>query len=96
MAEFIIQLEEVTDSSMRYAAYDGNTLAGESTFVFTGDTMLIIDHTDVNEAYRGQSVGAILVKKIVDYAREHKKSIIPLCPFAKKEFEKHPEYRKTV
>ena len=95
MEKFDIRLEEVTDSSRRFAAYDGNALAGEVTFVFTGDTMIIIDHTDVSEGYRGQNIGGILVKKVVDYAKEARKSIIPLCPFAKKEYEKHPEYRNT-
>lgn len=95
MEKFDIRLEEVTNSSSRFAAYDGGTLAGETTFVYTGDTMLIIDHTDVNEDYRGQNVGDILIKKVVEFAKENKKSIIPLCPFAKKEFEKHPEYRNT-
>lgn len=95
MENFEVKLEEVTNSSSRFAAYDGSTLAGEVTFVFAGDKTLIIDHTDINDAYRGQQLGSVLVKKVVEYAWENHKSVIPLCPFAKKEFDKHPEYRQA-
>ena len=93
--DLIVKIENMSPSAGRAAAYDGEILAGESTFSKAGDTMLIIDHTEVTDGYQGKGDGALLVKKIVDYGEEEKKSIIPLCPFAKKEFDKHPEYRNT-
>ena len=53
---------------------------------------MIIDHTFVDPAYRGQGLAEKLVEKGVEKARAEKKTIIPLCPFAKKEFERKPEY----
>lgn len=53
---------------------------------------MIIDHTFVDPAYRGQGLAEKLVAKGVEKARKEQKKIIPLCPFAKKEFERKPEY----
>lgn len=36
-------------------------VAGEMAYTWAGDSMLIIDHTDVNERIRGQGVGRKLL-----------------------------------
>ena len=41
-------------------------------------------------------MGQQLVKKIVDYARQENKKIIPLCPFAKKVMTKDKEYEDVL
>ena len=69
---------------------DGKALA-EMTYTGT-DTTIIIDHTDVDASLKGQGVGARLVEACVNWARAQKIKIIPLCPFAKSQFDKHPEY----
>lgn len=68
----------------------------EVHFVPTGPKLMIIDHTYVSESLRGQGVGEKLVKKAVDYARQQDIRIVPLCPFAKKEFSSHPEYEDVL
>ena len=42
----------------------------------------------------GLGIGKVLVEKAVRKARDENKKIIPLCPFARAEFDKHPEYRE--
>ncbi len=79
----------------RAAAYDGTKLAGECS-ISPSESMWIIDHTQVDPAYGGRGLAGKLVKAVVDAAREAKVSVIPLCPFAKKEFDKHPEYRALL
>ena len=37
-----------------------------------------------------------MVAKAVEYARENKVKIIPLCPFAKSVFDKVPEFRDVL
>jgi len=54
---------------------------------------LIILHTEVSEIHKGQGIGKLLVKEVIDYARKQNLSILPLCQFAKKEIEKHEEYQ---
>jgi len=75
---------------------DGATKAGEMTYVWAGDDKFIIDHTEVNEAYGGQGSGKKLVEAAVAFARDKQVKILPLCPFAKKVFERSPELRDVL
>ncbi|MGD1370602.1 GNAT family N-acetyltransferase, partial [Enterococcus faecium] len=50
----------------------------------------------VDPAYRGQKLAEKLVYTGVELARREGKKIIPLCPYAKKEFEKKPEYHDVL
>ncbi|WP_259070094.1 GNAT family N-acetyltransferase [Mucilaginibacter sp. X4EP1] len=65
-------------------------------YTFAGPGKIIIDHTEVNEAYEGKGLGRKLVKAGVDYAREQHIKILPLCPFAKKIFSITPDYADVL
>jgi len=66
------------------------------TFVFAGEDKIIIDHTEVNPGNEGKGLGKKMVAKAVEYARENKIKIIPLCPFAKSVFDKVAEFRDVL
>ena len=53
---------------------------------------MIIDHTEVEESYRGAHVGLGLVSAVVDIARTQKRKVVALCPFAAAMFNRHPEF----
>ena len=74
---------------------EGKTEA-KMTFVFAGTDKIIIDHTEVNEGNNGKGFGKMMVAKAVDFAREKNIKIIPLCPFAKKVFDRTPEYSDVL
>lgn len=57
---------------------------------------LSILHTEVSPSLHGQGIGQQLVAYAVDYARKHQLKIIPICPYAKKQFEKNPQYHDVV
>lgn len=61
-----------------------------------GESMIIIDHTEVPDAMRGRSVGQALVRRAVEDARTEGRSIIPLCPFAKAQISRHPEWQDVL
>jgi predicted GNAT family acetyltransferase len=73
----------------------GNRMA-EMGYTNAGEDKIIIDHTFVDTAFRGENIGRELVKAGVEFAREKKLRIIPLCPFAMAEFERHPEYEDVL
>ena len=75
----------------RSAAYDDDTIIGECSYS-KSEKIWIIDHTEVDENYGGQGIAGQLVAEVVEQAREHQVKIMPLCPFAKKEFSRKPEY----
>ncbi len=79
-----------------YAGEDAEHALAEITFVPTGEDKIIIDHTYVSEVLKGQGVGKQLVKKVIEYARQENKKIIPLCPFAKKVMTKSNEYNDVL
>lgn len=61
----------------------------EMTFTKVGESQIIIDHTEVPDAFRGQGAGLRLVTRAVEDARAAGKTIIPLCPFAAAQFRRH-------
>jgi len=72
-----------------FSAKEGDIKAGLMTYVWAGEDKFIIDHTEGNPDFKG--IGRKLLDAAVAYARESNKKIIPLCPFAKKMFDKTPE-----
>ncbi len=74
---------------------EDNPLA-EMTFVHSSDNLIIIDHTYVSDEIGGQGIGKLLLKELVDWAREEDKKIIPLCPYAKAQMEKNKEYHDMI
>lgn len=60
----------------------------EMTYTWAGDSILIIDHTLVDETLRGQGVGHQLLNDVVQLAREKQVKIIPFCPVAKSVFDR--------
>ncbi len=89
------QMEYKNGENRIYAVNDEGVEVGEVTFVPTGEDMFIIDHTGVDDAARGQGIAQELVKRAVEKAKTEGKKIVPLCPFAKAEFAKKPEYQEV-
>lgn len=77
-----------------YIVTDDDKFVGEITYQTAGEDMYIIDHTLVEMNFRGRGLAEELVKKVVDKAIAENKKIVPLCPFAKAEFDRKPEYQK--
>jgi predicted GNAT family acetyltransferase len=69
---------------------EGKRLA-QLTYTVSG-TKVILEHTEVDDALRGTGTGGKLVAAAVDWAREEDVRLLPLCPFARSVFEKHPEF----
>lgn len=93
--EELIGLELNGSKGYFYVSVDGKQ-EGKMTFVFAGNDKIIIDHTEVNPGNNGKGFGKKMVAKAVEYAREKNIKIIPLCPFAKKVFDKTPEFRDVL
>lgn len=68
----------------------------EMTYSRAGTGLIIIDHTDVPAALRGRKVGERLVRRAVEDARRDGIAILPLCPFAKAQIDRHPEWQDVL
>ena len=73
-----------------------NERLAEMTYSKAGENRIIIDHTEVSDRLRGTGAGKQLVAVAVDYAREHKIKILPLCPFAKSVFDRTPAFQDVL
>jgi predicted GNAT family acetyltransferase len=83
----VVNLEENENKGRAYHAAEDSVLA-EMTFSKAGKTLIIIDHTEVDESLRGQGVGKKLLDKIAQMVRERNIKVSPLCPYAKSHNEK--------
>jgi predicted GNAT family acetyltransferase len=90
-----IQQEEKESKGSFFIESEGKRLA-EMTYSKAGDALIIIDHTEVDDALRGTGAGQSLVEAAVIWARENKKKIMPLCPFASSVFRKNPSYQDVI
>ncbi|MHB1148736.1 MAG: GNAT family N-acetyltransferase [Lutibacter sp.] len=71
-------------------------IVAEMTYVWTGKTGIIIDHTEVDKKLKGQGAGKKLVIKAIEFAREKGLKIMPICPFAKSIFDKEITFRDVL
>ena len=70
--------------------------AAQMTYHMAPGSVLVIEHTEVSDALRGQQAGYKLVDSAVEYARANHLTIRPLCPFAAAVFKKKPEYADVL
>jgi uncharacterized protein len=61
-----------------------------------GQSVLEIQHTNVYEGNNGRGLGKQLVNKVVEYAREENKLILPVCSYAKKVLESSDDYKDVL
>jgi len=68
----------------------------EMTYVKSGENVITIDHTEVDESLEGKGIGKELVAEGVKYARENNLKIVATCPFAKKVIDETPEFQDIL
>jgi len=91
----IIQHKE-SRSKGAFFIIEEDEIAAELTYSVIHENQMMIEHTRVDEELQGGNIGYELVHKAIDYARMHRYSIIPLCPFAKAVMEKKPEFKDVL
>ena len=94
MSDMDVKREDGPTGGRYLVTIDGDT--AEMTYSKAGATRIIIDHTGVPDALRGKGAGQALVQRAVEDARAAGIKIIPLCPFAKAQIEKHPEWQDVL
>ena len=90
-----IKLEFSGSKGILYIELEGKRGA-YLNFVKAGDQRIIIEHTEVSDALKGKNAGKQLVAAAVEYARKNNLKILPLCPFARKVFDRVKEYADVL
>ena len=92
-----MEINQVNNEKNGYfEAIENNIQAGKMSYVWAGETKIIIDHTEVNPEFSGKGIGKQLLMAVVQNARENKIKILPLCPFAKSVFDKDETIRDVL
>lgn len=54
--------------------------------------VLVIEHTEVASGHRGHGHGGRLVAAVLDQARQERRGVVTVCPFARAWMAEHPGY----
>lgn len=78
-----------------YIGEDESNALAKITFIYK-DNNLVIEHTIVSDALKGQGVARTLVDAVVAFAKEENLKIIPVCDYAKKVLTQDETYRDVL
>ena len=88
---------ELTPTKGRYVGRVGGIAEeAELTFSRASQTLVIADHTLAPDSMRGMGVARALVDRLIADARSEGFKIIPLCPFVKAQYARHPEWSDVM
>jgi predicted GNAT family acetyltransferase len=85
-------MEELKDNAAlsRYELPVGDRIA--TAYYRRDGDRLVLTHTEVPTELRGQGVGAILVRAVLDDIRARGLRVVPRCPFVKSFIDSHSDY----
>ena len=66
-----------------------------SKYLLVGEKM-IIEHTEVPEELEGRGIAGTIVRAALNYAREQRLKVMPLCPFTASFIHRHPQFQDLV
>ncbi|MFD1472526.1 GNAT family N-acetyltransferase [Companilactobacillus mishanensis] len=84
---------EIKQEEHRFYINDGEEFVGEITFTPIKEGVISIDHTFVDKKYGGQGLAGKLLTAMLEYAEKENLKIVPVCEYAKANFDKRPEIR---
>jgi predicted GNAT family acetyltransferase len=96
MTNITISREDGSTKGRYVARVDGIAEEGELTFTKVNPKLIIADHTFAPDAMRGLGVAKALVERLIADARAGEYRIIPLCPYVKAQYSKHPEWADVM
>ncbi|MFM5954057.1 MAG: GNAT family N-acetyltransferase [Novosphingobium sp.] len=93
MPDISITIEDGPRHGRYVGRVAGIDAEAEITFTHRGPNLISADHTGAPDELRGTGVAAALVDYLVADARARGFRIIPICPYVRARYEKHPEWR---
>ncbi|GAB3061129.1 GNAT family N-acetyltransferase [Micromonospora schwarzwaldensis] len=88
-------LVEENPAKHRFEILVDDALAGFTAYLPRGE-VLVFTHTEVEDRYQGQGVGAALMRGTLDQVRARGGRVVPRCPFMAAFIERHPDYADLV
>ena len=79
------------DADGRYELLVDGELVGIADFSLRGEAV-VMPHTEIAPARRGQGLGEILVQGALDDIRSAGRTVVPACWFVAQFLDEHPDY----
>jgi len=92
----VIERSESGSKGRYEARVEGHDGVGQLTYSRLSESKIIADHTGVDESLRGMGVGKALVERLIADAHQHGFKIVPLCPYVKAQYQRHPEWSDVM
>ena len=96
MAEISISKEDDGRHGRYVARIAGVEGEAELTFTHRGPGQISADHTGAPDTMRGTGAAGALVDRLIADARAEGFRIIPLCPYVRARYEKHPGWQDVM
>jgi predicted GNAT family acetyltransferase len=84
------------DGNWIYATGEGGDKVAEITFPNLREGVVVINHTFVDDALRGQGVAGRLVEAAYDAIKADGKRAVLTCPYAVKWFQDRPDKQDII
>lgn len=79
-----------------YIGEDETNPIAQITYKDKDEHTIIADHTYVSESLRGQGVAGKLFDKLIEYAEEENKKIVPECSYVKVKLQRSPQLKHLI
>ena len=96
MIDINIRKEDSGRHGRYVATVAGIDAEAELTFTHRGSGLVSADHTAAPDALKGTGAAAALAQYLVLDARANGFKIIPLCPFVRAQYLKHPDWQDVM
>lgn len=72
---------ERNDDESRYEVWVGEVLGGFTEFAPDTHGRLVLPHTEIDPAFKGQGLGTTLVREALEDLARRGETVVPRCPF---------------
>jgi predicted GNAT family acetyltransferase len=95
MSNTAVQLDQDENGKGKFFMLEGNDKVAEMVFTERQGT-LIVHHTEVSPKAEGKGLAKELLSAMVQYARDKKLQVVPLCAFVHAQFRRHPDQYRDI
>ncbi len=96
MPDIKIEREEHAGKGRYVARIAGIEGEAALTFTYRNPTLISADHTGAPDVMKGTGVAMALVEFMIADARAKGFKIIPVCPYVKVQYRRHPEWADVM
>ncbi|MBB4118994.1 hypothetical protein GGR32_001285 [Mesonia hippocampi] len=90
--KYPIKHKESNTGGIFFISQDNHVIT-ELTYKKREPNIMVIDHTQTKKDLQGKGLASYLLDHVVNYAKENKLKIDPLCPFVEIKFEEIEAYQ---